>query len=110
MGMARRHGVDLTLPPRTLLVPVALVPILTLLVAGTGLLASARSSTILSATQLGALLSLPVTGTAMYVAFQAMDGPPERIALCLGGLVLAGLLLLRVGTRLVNREAIVSRM
>jgi ABC-type Na+ efflux pump permease subunit len=110
MGMARRHGILLTLPPRTLLVPIALVPLLSLLVAGTGLLASARSNTILSATQLGALLSLPITGTSMYVAFQAMDGPPERVALCLGSLLLAGILLLYAGTTLVNREAIVSRM
>jgi ABC-2 type transport system permease protein len=110
MALARYHGVELSIEPRAVLVAVALVPILSLLIAATGLIASARSNTLLSATQLGALVSLPVTAAAMYVAYQAIQAPPSQAARYLGLLLLAGAVLLRAGTRLVNREAIVSRL
>ena len=46
----------------------------------------------------------------MYLAYQAMSGPPERAAQHLGLLLVVGVVMLRAGTRLVNREAIVSRL
>jgi ABC-type Na+ efflux pump permease subunit len=109
-GIAASNHIAVEISPRAVAVAAALVPLLTLLVAATGMIVSARSSTVLSGMQLGTLVSLPVTGGAMYVAFKAMDGPPAWALRCLGLLLLVGVLLLRAGTRLVNREAIVSRM
>lgn len=110
LALAAHEQVTVTVEPRVLAVALLLVPLLTLLVAATGLIASARSNTLLSATQVGALVSLPVTGVAIYVAYQAMSGTAEQAARYLGLLLLAGVALLRAGTRLVNREAIVSRL
>ena len=110
LAIAAHEQVTVTVEPRVLAVALLLVPLLTLLVAATGLIASARSNTLLSATQIAALVSLPVTGVAIYVAYQAMSGTAEQAARYLGLLLLAGVALLRAGTRLVNREAIVSRL
>src|SRR5262249_24014650 len=84
LAIARYHGIELSLEPRAVWVAVTLVPILSLLIAATGLIASARSNTLLSATQLGALVSLPVTAGAMYIAYQAMQAPPAQAVRYLG--------------------------
>src|SRR5262249_60750794 len=73
-ALAAHEQVTVTVEPRVLAVALLLVPLLTLLVAATGLIVSARSNTLLSATQLGALVMLPVTAVAVYVGSPAMSG------------------------------------
>jgi ABC-type Na+ efflux pump permease subunit len=91
-------------------VVLAAPPLLSLVVASVGLIVSARSSTVLSAMQLSALLSSPVAGVFLWLGDRAMSqGPVERATFYAVGLA-AGVALAAIGVRLLNREAIVMRL
>jgi ABC-type Na+ efflux pump permease subunit len=102
--------------PGSVLTPVqwsvvlAAPPLMSLVVASVGLIVSARSSTVLSAMQLSALLSSPVAGIFLWLGDRAMSqGPVERATFYGVGLA-AGVALAAIGVRLLNREAIVMRL
>jgi ABC-type Na+ efflux pump permease subunit len=91
-------------------VVLAASPLMALVVACVGLIVSARSGTMLSAMQLSAMLSTPVTGILVYLGYRAMAGGVMDQALYYGAGVAGGLALAAIGVRLLNREAIVMRL
>jgi ABC-type Na+ efflux pump permease subunit len=85
-------------------------PLMSLVVASLGLIVSARSSTVLSAMQLGALLSTPVAGGCLWLGYRALSGGTlERLTFYLVSLAV-GIVLGAIGVRVLNREAIVMRL
>ncbi len=92
------------------LVVVAAPPLLALIVACLGLIISSRSATVLSAIQLGALLSSPVSGACLWLGYRAMTEGPGALYLFFAVSLALSLTLGIIGARQLNREAIVMRL
>jgi len=86
------------------------IPVVTAIFLAVGVMVSARSTTVTGATQVSALLTMPVFGGMVYFALRAGGWPFSWLLLVLGGAAAVAILLLLLGARALGREEIIARL
>ena len=86
------------------------IPVVTAVFLAIGVIVSARSSTVASATQVSGLIGMPVFGGVIYLAFRATAWPLSWLLLILAAACALALLLLLFGARAMGREEIIARL
>jgi ABC-2 type transport system permease protein len=86
------------------------VPLFAAILAALGVIISARCGTVVVATQVSSLASMPVVGLLVYSAFRVSRWSPTQLHLLALALVLIFILLLRLGARALDRSEIIARL
>jgi ABC-type Na+ efflux pump permease subunit len=87
-----------------------MLPIVVALEAGVGVIISARCGSVITATQLSALVGMPVVGGVIYLAYRATGWPLWGVFLLAAGLLALVAALLHLGARSLGREEIIARL
>jgi ABC-2 type transport system permease protein len=87
-----------------------LLPIIVALQVGGGVMISGRCGTVTGATQLSALMSIPVIGATLYLAYQARLWPSWHLVLLVAALLALDAIILHLGARTMGREEIIARL
>jgi ABC-type Na+ efflux pump permease subunit len=86
------------------------IPIATAIFIAIGIIVSARCASVTTATQISALLGLPVFGGMLYFALRASRWPLSHLLLAMAGCIAVAVLLLFVGARAMGRDEIIARL
>jgi ABC-2 type transport system permease protein len=89
---------------------VAILPIVVAIETSIGVIVSARSGSVTTATQLASLFGMPVIGLVVYVAYRASGWPQWQLLVLGAGLLALVAILIPMGARALGREEIMARL
>jgi ABC-type Na+ efflux pump permease subunit len=87
-----------------------MLPIVVAIETTVSVMISARCGTVMAASQLSALIGMPIIGGVVYVGYRAAAWPLWQLLLLAAGLLTLVVVLLHLGARALGREEIMARL